>query len=82
MEIPLLEESTPIWVQDQGDVLNLHGIVQIEFVPINTIVNSKHYNVLLKLLKDDMFRKQPEKWVNGFIPQHNNSSYHASFLLQ
>jgi len=40
---------------------DLHGIVQAEFVPRNTTVNSEYYKGLLKRLRNDVRRKQPEK---------------------
>jgi len=40
---------------------DLDGIVQAEFVPRNTTVNSEYYKELLELLRNDVHRKQPEK---------------------
>ena len=46
---------------------DLDGIVLAEFVPRSTAVNSEYNKGLLERLKDDVRRKRPEKWANGFI---------------
>ena len=59
----------------------LDGIVKAEFVPRNTIVNSEYYKGLLEHLRNDVSRKQPEKWANGFILHHDNAPCHTSLLV-
>ena len=59
---------------------DLDGIVRAEFVPRNTRVNSEYYKGLLERLRNDVHRKQPEKWANGFILHHDNTPYHTSLL--
>jgi len=54
------------------------GIVRAEFVPRNTTVNSEHYKGLLEHLRNDVCRKQPEKWANGFILHHDNTVSHTA----
>jgi len=52
---------------------DLHGIVWAEFVPRNTTVISEYYKRLLEHLRNDVHRKRPEKWANGFILHHDNT---------
>ena len=59
---------------------DLDGIVQAEFVPRNTTVNSEYYKDLLEHLRNNMLRKRPEKWANSFILHHDNAPYHTSLL--
>jgi len=40
---------------------DLDGIVQAEFVPRNTTVNSEYYKGLLERLRNNVHRKRPEK---------------------
>jgi len=60
---------------------DLDGIVQAEFVPRNTTVNSEYYKGLLERLINDVRRKRPEKWANGFILHHDNAPCHTSLLV-
>jgi len=60
---------------------NLDGIVRAEFVPRNTTVNSEYYKGLLERLRNDVRRKWPEKWANGFILHHDNTTCHTSLLV-
>jgi len=60
----------------------LDGIVRAEFVPRNTTVNSDYYKGLLERLRDDVSRKRPEKWANGFILHHDNTPCHTSLLVR
>jgi len=62
--------------------IDLHGIVRAEFVPRNTTVNSEYYEGLLEHLINDVHRKRPEKWANGFILHHDNAPCHTSLLVQ
>ena len=52
-----------------------------EFVPRNTRVNSEYYKGLLEYLRNDVRRKRPEKWTNGFILHHDNVRCHTSLLV-
>jgi len=54
------------------------GIVRAEFVPRNTKVNSEYYRGLKECLRNDVCRKQPEKWANGFILHHDNTLSHIA----
>jgi len=56
---------------------DLDGTVQAEFVPRNTTVNSEYYKGLLERLRNDVLRKRPEKWANGFILHHDNAPCHT-----
>jgi len=55
----------------------LDGIVRATFVPRNTTVNSEYYKGLLERLRNDVCRKRPEKWANGFILHHDNAPCHT-----
>jgi len=61
---------------------DLDGIVRAEFVPRNTTVNSEYFKGLLEHLRNDVRRKQPEKWANSFILHHDNAPCHTSLLVQ
>ena len=61
---------------------DLNGIVRAEFVPRNTTVNSEYYKGLLERLRNDVRRKRPEKWANGFILHHDNAPCHTSLLVR
>jgi len=56
----------------------LDGIVRAEFVPRNTTVNSEYYKSLLERLRNDVHRKRPGNWANGFILHRNNAPCHTS----
>ena len=60
---------------------DLDRIVRAEFVPRNTTVNSEYYKSLLDCLRNDLRRKRPEKWANGFILHHDNAPCHTSLLV-
>ncbi|KAF6288370.1 hypothetical protein mRhiFer1_009105 [Rhinolophus ferrumequinum] len=61
--------------------LDLDGIVQAEFVPRNTMVNSEYCKGLLECLRNYVHRKRPEKWANGFIRRHDNAQCHTSLMV-
>jgi len=61
---------------------DLDGIVRAEFVPRNTTVNSEYYKGVLERLRQDVRRKRPEKWANGFILHHDNAPCHTSLLVR
>ena len=61
---------------------DLDGIVRADFVPRNTTVNSKYYKGLLGSLRNDVRRKRPENWANGFILHHDNAPCHTSLLVR
>ena len=61
---------------------DLDRIVRAEFVPRNTTVNSEYYKSLLDCLRNDLRRKRPEKWANGFILHHDNAPCHTSLLVR
>jgi len=58
------------------------GIVQAEFVPRNTTVNSEYCKDLLEHLRNDVCKKRPEKWANGFILHHDNAPCHTKLLVR
>jgi len=60
---------------------DLDGIVQAEFVPRNTTVNFEYHKGLSECLRNDVHRKQPEKWANGFILHHDNALCHTLLLV-
>ena len=60
---------------------DLDGIVWVEFVPRNTTVNYEYYKGLLEHLRNDVHKKQPEKWANSFILDHDNALCHTSLLV-
>jgi len=60
---------------------DLDGIVQTEFVPRNTTVNSEYYKGLLERLRNDAHRKRPEKWAYGFILHNDNPPCHTLLLV-
>jgi len=61
---------------------DLDGIVRAEFVPRNTTVNSEYNKGLLERLRNDVPRKRPEEWANGFIHHHDNAPCHTSLLVR
>ena len=44
-------------------------------------MNSEYYEGLLEHLRNDVCRKRPEKWANGFILNHDNAPCHTSLLV-
>lgn len=61
---------------------DFEGIVRSEFVPKGTTVNSDYYKGLLQRLRNDVRRKRPEKWANGFLLHHDNAPCHTSLLIR
>ena len=59
-------------------LFELDGIVRAEFVPRNTTVDSEYYKGLLERLRNDVHRKRPGNWANGFILHRNNAPCHTS----
>jgi hypothetical protein len=57
---------------------DLDGIVRAEFVPRSTT----YYKVLLESFINDVRRKRPEKWANGFILHPDNAPCHTSLLVR
>lgn len=47
-----------------------------------TTVNYEYYKGLLQRLRNDVRRKRPEKWANGFLLHHNNAPCHTSLLIR
>ena len=60
----------------------LDRIVRAEFAPRNTTVNSEYYKGLLEHLRNDLRRKRPEKWANGFILHNDNAPCHTSLPVR
>jgi len=58
---------------------DLDGIVRAEFVPRNTTVNSEYYKGLLEHLRNNVRRKRPEKWANGFILCVTHRFWYSNF---
>jgi len=44
-------------------------------------VNSEYYKGLLEHLRNDVRRKEPEKWAHGFILHHDNALCHTLLLV-
>jgi len=44
-------------------------------------VNAEYYKGLLEHLRNDVHRKRPEKWANGFILHHDNTPCHTLLLV-
>lgn len=61
---------------------DLDGIVRAEFVSRNTTMNFQYYKGLLERLRNDVRRKRPEKWENGFVLHHGNAPCHTSLLIR
>jgi len=61
---------------------DLDGIMRAEFVPRNTTVSSEYCKGLLERLRNDVLRKRPEKWADGFILHHDNAPCHTSHLAR
>ena len=61
---------------------DLDEIVQAKFVTRNTMVNSEYYKGLLERLRNDVRRKRPEKWANGFILHRDNAPCHTLLLVR
>ena len=61
---------------------DLYGTVRAEFVYRNTTVDCEYYTGLLERLRNNVRRKRPEKWENGFILHHDNPLCHTSLLVQ
>jgi hypothetical protein len=50
-------------------------------MPRSTTVNSEYYKGLLERLRNDVQRKRPEKWKNGFVLHHGNTPRHMSLVI-
>jgi hypothetical protein len=61
---------------------DIEGIVRAEFVPRGTTVNSEYYRGLLERLRNDVQRKRPEEWKNGFVLHHDNAPCHTPFVIR
>jgi len=59
----------------------LDGIVRADFVPRNTMMNSEYYKGLLEHLRNNVCRKEPEKWADSFILHHDNALCHTLLLV-
>lgn len=59
-------------------VYNLDGTAQAEFVVRRTAMNFEYYKDVLEHLRDDVDRKQPEKWVNILILHHGSGLCHTA----
>jgi hypothetical protein len=58
---------------------NVKGIVQREFVPPNTTVNSDFYCDILRHLKENVLQKRPELWHNhNWLLHHDSAPAHTS----
>jgi hypothetical protein len=60
---------------------DLEGIVRSEFVPSGTAVNFAYYKGVLERLRNDVRRKRPQKFANGFVLHHDNAPCHTSLLI-
>jgi hypothetical protein len=57
-------------------------VVRAEFVPRGTTVNSEYYKGPLELLRDNVRRKRPEKWKNGFVLHHDKAPCHTALVIR
>ena len=58
------------------------GIVHREFVPPRMTVNADFYCVVLRRLRENVWRKRPQKWQNqNLIIHHDNAPAHRSFKV-
>lgn len=60
---------------------DIQGIVQVEFMPRGTNVNTEYYKGLLECLQNNMQWKRPEKWKNRFVLHHDNALCHTSVVI-
>jgi hypothetical protein len=59
--------------------LDVKGIVQLEFAPPSTVVNSDFYCAVLRHLRENVRRKRPELWRNhNWLLHHDNAPTHTS----
>ena len=82
---PCAKKSASIKIQHQGGddaFFDFDGIARAEFVPRNTTVNFEYHKGLSECLRNDVHRKQPEKWANGFILHHDNDPCHTSLPVR
>jgi len=58
------------------------GIVHREFVPPEMMANADFYCDVLRRLRENVWRKRPQKWQNqNLIIHHNNAPAHRSFKV-
>ena len=58
------------------------GIVHREFVPPGMTVNADFYCDVLRRLRENVWRKRPQKWQNqNLIIHHDNAPAHRSFKV-
>ena len=59
------------------------GIVQKEFLPPGQTVNAAFYVEVLKRLRENVRRKQPDQWWNNtWLLHHDNAPAHAALLIR
>jgi len=58
------------------------GIVHREFVPPGMMVNADFYCDVLRRLRENVWRKMPQKWQNqNLIIHHDNAPAHRFFKV-
>ena len=64
-------------------VFDIQGSVHKEFVPSGQAVNGKFYCEVLKLLKEGIRRKYPDKWKNNsWFLHHDKAPAHTSLVVR
>ena len=59
------------------------GIGHKEFVPPGTTVNAAFHIIVLKRLRENVRRKQPDQWWNNtWLLHHDNAPAHAALLTR
>ncbi|PNF41538.1 hypothetical protein B7P43_G12319 [Cryptotermes secundus] len=63
--------------------LYIDGIVHKEFVLPGQTINKEFYHDVLRLLRENMRRKRPEKWrTNNWVLHHDNARPHTADIVQ
>jgi len=80
------QKSAPSSQQHQVNAdhfFDILGIVHKEFIPPHQTVNGKFYCEVLRRLRENVRRKQPEMWKNGdWLLHHDNAPAHISLVVR
>jgi hypothetical protein len=57
-------------------------IVHHEFVPRGRIINAAYYIEVLTHLRENVRRRRPQKWKDGWILHHDNAPSHMAMAVQ
>lgn len=58
------------------------GVVHHEFMPRGSTVNSLFYRDVLRRVREDVRRKRPSKWKNGWLLHHDNAPCYTSIMMR